>query len=587
MENISAKTVFGYIMRMIRPFPLSIASMLLVAIFWAIDVSLRPYLLKIILDTIVNTPKADLLVAAGAPIFWYLFMSFMMSTVFRLHDYFASYKMIPEMRHTIALTAVQNLLGQSHQFYQNNYTGSLVNKVNDLTASIPDIIQIVTDRFIPLFCVILIAIFTLWQVAPIFSICMMTWASMFIIGALLLSNYMSKLSDDWSERGSIITGKMVDVLSNMLAVRLFSRQKNEISILSQAFDEAVNSEKKMQLVNFWVWFVYGYSFFLSLGFNFYFLIQGHQEGWITVGDFVIVLTINMSIVEFMWQVTRDFPNFTRLFGKITQGLRAILTEANVCNAPSARPLVIRAGEIKFEDVRFNYSDADSLFEGKSVTIQAKEKVGLVGYSGGGKTTFVNLILRLYDLNAGRITIDEQDISQVTQESLRDAISMIPQDPSLFNRSLMENIRYGCFSATNENVIEAAKKAYAHDFIMNIPQDYEAHIGERGVKLSGGQRQRLVIARAILKNAPILILDEATSQLDSITEGYIQSSINELIRNKTTIIIAHRLSTLLHMDRILVFDNGKIVESGPHQELIAKQGLYKSLWEKQVDGFLPE
>lgn len=561
--------------------------MLLVAIFWAIDVSLRPYLLKIILDTIVSTPTTDLLVTIGSPIFWYLFMSFMMSTVFRLHDYFASYKMIPEMRRAIALTAVQNLLGQSHQFYQNNYTGSLVNKINHLTTSIPDIVQIITDRFIPLFCVILIAIFTLWQVAPIFSICMLTWATMFILGALLLSDYMSKLSDDWSERGSIITGKMVDVLSNMLSVRLFSRQKNEIEMLDQTFDEAVISEKKMQWVNFWVWFVYGYSFFLSLGFNFYFLIQGHQEGWITVGDFVIVLTINMSIVEFMWQVTRDFPNFTQLFGKITQGLRAILAEVNVCDVPTAQALVTKTGEIKFEDVRFNYSGAESLFEGKSVTIHAKEKVGLVGYSGGGKTTFVNLILRLYDLNAGRIIIDGQDISQITQKSLRAAISMIPQDPSLFNRSIMENIRYGCASATNEEVIEAAKKAHAHDFITTIPEGYAAHIGERGVKLSGGQRQRLVIARAILKDAPILILDEATSQLDSITEGYIQSSISELMRDKTTIIIAHRLSTLLHMDRILVFDNGQIVESGSHHELIAKQGLYKMLWEKQVDGFLPE
>lgn len=561
--------------------------MLIVAIFWAIDVSLRPYLLKIILDTIVSAPKADLLVSVGVPIFWYLFMCFMLSTVFRLYDYYVNYKMIPEMRRNIALTAIQKLLGQSHEFYQNNFTGSLVNKVNDLIASIPDIIQIMTDRFMALFFVILIAIFTLWQVAPVFSICMIAWSGMFIIGALLLSNYMNKLSDDWSEWGTIITGKMVDTLSNMLSVRLFSRKKDEISILNHTFNEAVNAEKKMQWVNFWVWFVYGYSFSLSLGFNFYFLIQGYQEGWITVGDFVIVLTINMSIVDFMWEATREFPNFTRLFGKITQSLRAILTEVSIQDAVDARSLVIEKGEIKFEDVRFNYQDTESLFEKKSVHIHAGEKVGLVGYSGSGKTTFVNLILRLYNLNAGRITIDGQDISQVTQESLRNAISMIPQDPSLFHRSLMENIRYGRLGATDEDVIEAAKKAYAHDFIMAIPQGYAAHVGERGVKLSGGQRQRLVIARAILKNAPILILDEATSQLDSITEGYIQASISELMRDKTTIIIAHRLSTLLHMDRILVFDNGQIVESGTHKELITGQGLYKTLWEKQVDGFLPE
>ena len=209
-----------------------------------------------------------------------------------------------------------------------------------------------------------------------------------------------------------------------------------------------------------------------------------------------------------------------------------------------------------------------------MTIEAGQKVGLVGYSGGGKSTFVNLILRLFDVTDGHILIDGQDIRNVTQDSLRSNIAMIPQDPSLFHRTLMENIRYGRIEATDEEVIEAAKKAHAHEFISKLPQGYESPVGERGVKLSGGQRQRIAIARAILKNAPILILDEATSQLDSVTESDIQESLWELMQGKTTIVIAHRLSTLLHMDRIIVFDQGKIVEDGTHTEFLRTMGYIK-------------
>ncbi len=208
-------------------------------------------------------------------------------------------------------------------------------------------------------------------------------------------------------------------------------------------------------------------------------------------------------------------------------------------------------------------------------------------SGGGKSTFVNLILRLYDVTDGAIFIDGNNIRDITLNSLHKSIAMIPQDPSLFCRSLMENIRYGCIDASDMEVIQAAKLAHAHDFIIKLPQSYDSLVGERGVKLSGGQRQRIAIARAILKNAPILILDEATSQLDSVTESLIQDSLYNLMQNKTTIVIAHRLSTLLHMDRILVFDHGRIVEDGSHEELLLKNGLYKSLWDAQVGGFLSD
>ncbi len=222
-----------------------------------------------------------------------------------------------------------------------------------------------------------------------------------------------------------------------------------------------------------------------------------------------------------------------------------------------------------------------------MVIKSHEKVGLVGYSGSGKSTFARLILRIYDLNSGRILIDGQDITQVTQTSLRKSIGIYPQDPSLFHRSIMANIRYGNRKASDEEVIEVAKKVHADEFIRASEQGYETQVGERGMKLSGGQRQRVALARAILKNAPILIMDEATSQLDSETERIIQGSLDEIMHNKTAIVIAHRLSTLLHMDRILVFDKGTIVQEGSHDELINQPGLYKILWESQVCGFLPQ
>ena len=236
---------------------------------------------------------------------------------------------------------------------------------------------------------------------------------------------------------------------------------------------------------------------------------------------------------------------------------------------------------------FHYDEGAHLFNNKNVIIQSGQKVGLVGLSGSGKSTFVNLILLLFDVESGKIVIDGQNIRKVTQESLRENIAMIPQDVSLFHRTLMENIRYGRTDATDEEVIDASKKAHCHEFISQLKEGYESLVGERGIKLSGGQRQRIAIARALLKNAPILILDEATSALDSLTEKLIQDSLHALMQGRTTIVIAHRLSTLSEMDRILVFDKGQIVEDGSHDDLLKAKGHYSRMWAMQAGGFLPD
>ena len=587
MNDVTIKQVFVFIIKMIKPFPAAITAMFIVALAWAIDISVRPYIIKIIINRITEPSAQDIFVYLAVPAAAYVLLSLILSTIFRIYDYFVSIKMIPNLRKRIANTSVGNLLDQSHHYYQNNFAGSLANRVNDLTSSVPDLVQIVIDRFFSHFLALGIAIFVLWGVNYRFAIAMFIWASLFIVFALLISKKITKLASVWSECASTITGRVVDALSNILSVRLFSRKHSEKSFLDTTFDKAVKAEQKLQWSFLWMWIWYGYSFVLVQAVSLYFLLKGRQEGWVTIGDFALVLAINTAIVDFLWQLAKEFSQFSKYLGRIVQALSAILKIPEIQDDNYAKALRVTKGEIVFDKVQFNYKDAEELFQNKSVTIKPGQKVGLVGYSGSGKSTFVNLILRLFDVTSGGILIDDQDIRKVTQDSLRGIIGMIPQDPSLFHRTLMENIRYGRIDATDDEVIEAAKRAHAHEFIVNQPQGYESLVGERGIKLSGGQRQRIAIARAILKNAPILILDEATSQLDSVTESYIQQSIWELMQDKTTIVIAHRLSTLLHMERILVFDQGKIVEDGTHQELLAKGGLYKTLWDAQVGGFLPD
>ncbi len=585
-SDIRTKQIVFWILSTLKSFKVSVCILFWVAIFWAVDFSVRPYLVKIILNRVEASLPQTIFSNLAWPVGLYMLMFFLMATSFRLYNYFLEIQMFPKLRAVIANKAVDCLLDQSHHYYQHHFSGSLANKVNDLTNSIPSLIRITMDRFFSHGLALLIGIITLWQVNYYFALFILTWTLACLIGALCLSKHFTGLARAWSELGSTITGKVVDVLSNMLSLRLFAAKNQEKQSLNQTFEQTVLAEQKLHRAYLWLWICVGHSFLIFQGFNFYFLCKGRQEGWISVGDFALVLMINIAIIEGLWEVLHDFSEFSTLWGRISQALKTLLHKPDIQDAPHAEILKVNQGSICFENVKFHYKGTEALFNNKSVRIEPGQKVGLVGYSGSGKSTFVHLILRLYDISEGRILIDDQEIRSVTQDSLHLNIAMIPQDPSLFHRTLMENIRYGYVEATDEAVIRAAQKAHAHEFISQLPEGYASLVGERGVKLSGGQRQRIAIARAILKNAPILILDEATSQLDSVTEGYIQESLWTLMQDKTTLVIAHRLSTLLHMDRILVFDQGKIVEDGTHAELLAAEGLYKTLWNAQVGGFLP-
>jgi ATP-binding cassette subfamily B protein len=333
------------------------------------------------------------------------------------------------------------------------------------------------------------------------------------------------------------------------------------------------------------WFQFISAAVLKIG-TLYYSLSLWSQGKIAAADFVVATSLSLLIISEARNLSKRFLEFFEHIGNVANGVNTIIQPHEIIDRDNAINHAITKGSIEFRQVHFGYSSEKTVFTNLSVTIQPGERVGLVGFSGSGKSSFVNLILRLFDPQSGQILIDGVDIKDMTQEALHSQISLIPQDPSLFHRTLLENILYGRLEASEAELIEAARKAYADDFIAQMREGYDSLVGERGVKLSGGQRQRIAIARVILKNAPILILDEATSSLDSITEKAIQDTLDTAMNGKTVIVVAHRLSTIAHLDRILVFDHGRIIEDGTHSKLLAKGGAYHRLWQMQAGGFLP-
>jgi ATP-binding cassette subfamily B protein len=499
---------------------------------------------------------------------------------------YLNYKYEPVIKYQIISETFRFVLGASQQFFHENLSGRISSQINTLADNIELIINHIAANFIRGFSLLAVALISMYSVNIKFFCILGAWFLAFASFSIMLSRRLVTLSDAHTEAEAITSGQLVDSIANVNTVRIFARRPYEIQRIATFLATAKRAFQDQHGFLLLLNCIQGALIATMLGFMIYFLIHLYSNNLITIGDFALILGLSMEVAHITWYTMGQIADFNQAVGKCKQSLTSLIVPRNVKEKQDARQLNVTKGQITFKNVKFHYKGTEPLFQNKSVTIKAGQKVGLVGYSGSGKSTFINLILRIYDVTDGAILIDDQDIRDVTKESLGNEIAIIPQDPSLFNRTLMENIRYGRVEATDGEVIEAAKKAHAHDFISKLPQGYESLVGERGIKLSGGQRQRIAIARAILKNAPILILDEATSQLDSITESDIQESLWELMQNKTTIVIAHRLSTLLNMNRILVFDKGKIVGDGTHATLLTKSDLYKNLWEAQVGGFLP-
>jgi ATP-binding cassette subfamily B protein len=575
-----------YIFSCVRSFKYWIIAQCFIGIFWAIDMSVRPFILKVMIDRLNSASPETAVRMLTTPAALYIGMSLLMVFFFRIYD-FIWLNINPGLKRYIGNSLMNRMMQHSPAIFQDQFTGKLGNKIKDVMSGIPDILRLFIHSFFSHLLALLIAIFTFWTVNYKFACGLTLWVVIFVAGSLIMSKKARVLSITSAEMRSAVMGYIVDILGNIVNVKLFSGHRVESAQLEKHLNAYVVADRKRDWFFLYMFAFQGLSFVLYQAVCMAWLIMGFKNGYVSAGDFTLIVSINIAIVKELWSLSEDIGKFARYFGNIDQGLSIVLSPLTIIDKEGASELVVSKGEIVFDKVQFHYKDADVLFEDKSITIHPGQKVGLVGYSGSGKSTFVNLILRLFDIDSGSIKIDGQDIRDVTQDSLRKAVAIIPQDPSLFHRSLMENIRYSCMEATDQEVMQAAKNAHAHEFITKMPQGYDTPVGERGIKISGGQRQRIAIARAILKNAPILILDEATSQLDSVTENLIQDSLNRLMEGKTSIVIAHRLSTLLGMDRILVFDQGTIVEDGTHQELLERGGIYKTLWEAQVGGFLPE
>ncbi|AWI52716.1 multidrug ABC transporter ATP-binding protein [Aquabacterium olei] len=486
----------------------------------------------------------------------------------------------------------RHMLGQSMSFYQDEFAGRVATKVMQTALAVRDCCFVVGDIlvFTMVYFLTMTAVvggFDAWLLLPFLG-----WFTLYGLAVWYFVPRLSRVARAQADARSLMTGRITDAYTNIATVKLFSHGQREASYARSAMQEFMKTvHGQMRLVSGFEVVNHALSMLLILstsGIALWLWTQGEVGIGAVAAATAMALRLNGISHWMMWEMASLFEHI----GTIQDGINTLARAPTVVDAPDARPLTVPAGDIRFEQVGFHYGGDRKVIDHLNLHIRPGEKIGLVGRSGAGKSTIVNLLLRFYDVEHGRILIDGQDIAHVTQDSLREHIGMVTQDTSLLHRSVRENILYGRPDATDDDMVRAAHKAEAHDFIATLSDPagrtgYDAHVGERGVKLSGGQRQRIAIARVMLKDAPILLLDEATSALDSEVEAAIQASLYRLMEGKTVVAIAHRLSTIAAMDRLIVLDQGRIVEEGDHATLLAQGGLYARLWAHQSGGFLGE
>lgn len=475
-------------------------------------------------------------------------------------------------------------------FHADNFSGSLTNRVSKLTTSYIRFADSVVHPTVQMLTVIVSIYIVVFSISLPFLTVFSLIAASFVFAALKLGPPISTLFVAKSKIDNESTGLLADVVGNIIAVKSFSSEEDERKLYRKSTEKSKRTLHKAGIAVFWRDLLFGgITTVFQIGSLLVAVVAIVEQNANLATVFLLLTYANTLVDQLFFFGTATINNIDRVLGDAEEGIRTLDREPKVKDV--AKPLSFSSvrGAIEFKNVTFDHNDDEdgALFDKLNLRIKPGEKIGLVGHSGGGKSTLTKLIMRLMDIDKGEILIDGQDIAKVRQIDLRQYLSYVPQEPIMFHRSLAENISYGRRDATKQEIEAAAKMAHAHDFITSLPEGYETMVGERGVKLSGGQRQRVAIARAMLKNAPILLLDEATSALDSESESLIQDALWKLIKNKTAIVIAHRLSTIQQMDRILVLENGEIVEEGSHNELIHNDGIYAELWKHQSGGFLED
>jgi ATP-binding cassette subfamily B protein len=486
---------------------------------------------------------------------------------------------------TVCFNAIST---QSMRFHSDRFSGSLVSQTNKFIGSFERFFDLIIFDILYLVSMIIFFMVVLVPRSPLFAFSLLAFIAIYVLCSALSFKKISHLSKERAEAENKQTGQLADSVSNILSVKSYGRESHERHRYAN-FNRASYNAGIAQM---------NATMKRDLAFNFVnigiiavlvaFMMAGSPIFGLSVSTLILIVNYSMNIMGELWNVNNIFKHINRVFGDAHEMTIILDTKDDVKDIPGATELRVKNGKIDFKDIHFQHADAkEAIFDNFSLSIKPGERVGLVGISGSGKTTLTKLLLRFADVESGEILIDGQNISKVQQISLRENIAYVPQETSLFHRSIAENIAYAKPDASQKEIERAAKLANAHDFIMTLPDGYQTLVGERGIKLSGGQRQRIAIARAILKDAPILVLDEATSALDSESEALIQDALEKLMHGRTSIVVAHRLSTIASMDNIVVLEAGKIIEQGTHRQLIKKDGAYNKLWSRQSGAFLEE
>lgn len=590
-KRLSVNPVAAYYWRKARKYPRYLSGVLF---FVPLTVLINSYLPPLILANVLNRLSTkdyipnDVWGSFGPTLLIYLGLLFVGTVAWRLVDFFV-WRLEWSVQQDIAEEVFDHMLHESANFHANNFGGSLVSSTNKLLGSYIRIADTTIFQTLPMVVGFIIASIVLWPRSPQYVVALLLTAAIFLLVAILISEPVRKLAAKHAVVESQQTGFLADAITNIMAIKSFARGSFE----RQRYHEATSlTKRRLQefahmhqiQMNILATFSRIMSWLALVG-----AVVGVLVFKANVATAFLIFSYTAGLVDQLFTFSNNsLRNYNRTFGDASDMVTILHQTPEVLDPEKPEEVQISSGEIAFKEVNFTHQGADdALFKKLSVTIKHGEKVGLVGHSGSGKTTFTRLLLRFSDINNGSIEIGGQNIAAITQEDLHDNIAYVPQEPLLFHRSLAENIAYGNPKASQAEIEAVAKMAHAHEFINELPEKYDTLVGERGVKLSGGQRQRIAIARAMLKQAPVLVLDEATSALDSESEVLIQDALWKLMEGRTSIVIAHRLSTIQRMDRIIVMDNGRIVEQGNHQALLKKKGTYAKLWAHQSGGFLEE